>query len=166
MRLLTGCLIAAFAIFAVGTAAAQTTTGTITGRVIDTQDLGVPGVTVNVQGQNLQGIVSVVTSGNGDYIVPLLPPGSYMVTFELSGFGRQERAVNLAATQTLPLNVTMGPAALSETVNVVGRAADVLTQTAQVATSFKQDTIELLPTNRSIDASVLRAPAVHPSGPN
>src|SRR5207244_3192743 len=106
------------------------------------------------------------TSENGDYIVPLLPPGSYMVSFELSGFGRQERSVNLAATQTLPLNITMGPAALSETVNVVGSAADVLTQTAQVATNFKQDTIELLPTNRSIDASVLRAPAVHPSGPN
>src|SRR6185436_13831288 len=83
-----------------------------------------------------------------------------------SGFGRQQRAVNLAATQTLPINITMGPAELNETVNVVGRAADVLTQTAQVATNFKQDVIEMLPTNRTIDASILRAPAVHPSGPN
>src|SRR5438128_7821334 len=166
MRWLKAGLIAMAAMIVAGTAAAQTTTGTITGRVNDTQGLSVPGVTVNVQSPNLQGIVTVVTSDNGDYIVPLLPPGAYTVTFELSGFGRQERMVNLAATQTLPLNITMGPAALSETVNVVGSAADVLTNTAQVATNFKQDTIELLPTNRSIDASVLRAPAVHPSGPN
>ena len=33
------------------------------------------------------------------------------------------------------------PAAISETVNVVGKTADVLTNTAQVATNFKQDLI-------------------------
>src|SRR6185503_4147819 len=167
MRWLKVSLIAAVAaIVLAGSVSAQTTTGTITGRVNDTQGLAVPGVTVNVQSPNLQGIVTVVTSENGDYIVPLLPPGAYTVSFELSGFGRQQRSVNLAPTQTLPINITMGPAELSETVNVVGRAADVLTQTAQVATNFKQDVIEMLPTNRTIDASILRAPAVHPSGPN
>ena len=60
----------------------------------------------------------------------------------------------------------MGPAAVSETVNVVGRAADVLTQTAQVATNFKQDLIATLPTNRDINAVLLLAPAVHPTGPS
>ena len=69
-------------------AAAQTTTGTITGRVIDAQGLSVPGATVSVESPNLQGILSVVTSENGDYVVPLLPPGIYTVTFQLSGFER------------------------------------------------------------------------------
>ena len=49
---------------------------------------------------------------------------------------------------------------------VVGQRADVLTQTAQVATNFKQDLIASLPTNRDINAYLLLAPAVHPSGPN
>jgi hypothetical protein len=59
----------------------------------------------------------------------------------------------------------MGPAAITETVNVVGRAADVLTQTSQVATNFKQDLIQTLPTTRDINATLLMAPAVHASGP-
>ena len=61
--------------------------------------------------------------------------------------------------------MTLGVAAVSETVNVVGSSADVLTQTAQVATNFKQDLIATLPTNRDINATLLLAPAVHPTGP-
>ena len=87
------------------------------------------------------------------------------MTFELSGFARQQRTIAVAPTQTVPLTIAMGPAGVSETVNVVGKSADVLTQTAQVATNFKQDLIAMLPTNRDINATLLMAPAVHPSGP-
>ena len=66
----------------------------------------------------------------------------------------------------VPLNITLGPAAIAESVVVVGQAADVLTRTAQVATNFKQDVIASLPTNRDINATLLMAPAVHPTGPS
>src|SRR5581483_10513203 len=49
---------------------------------------------------------------------------------------------------------------------VVGRSADVLTQTAQVATNFKQDLMSTLPTTRDINAPMLLAPDVHPTGPS
>ena len=129
------------------------------------QSLAVPGVTITVEGPNLQGALSAVTSENGDYIVPQLPPGTYPVSFVLSGFGRQQRTIAVAPTQTVPLNITLGLASLDETVNVVGKAAAVLTQAAQVATNFSQDLIAMLPTNRDINAVLLMAPAVHPSGP-
>ena len=159
--------LAAAAIVGVAAAAsAQTTTGTISGHVVDTQGLAIPGVRVSVASANLQGIREVVTSQNGDYIVTLLPPGIYAVSFELGGFQQQTRTVSLAPTQTLPLDVVMGLAAVSETVNVSGRAADILTQTAQVATNFQQELIRTLPTNRDINASLLLAPAVHPTGPS
>ena len=122
-------------------------------------------MTVTVESSNLQGMLSVVTSENGDHILPQLPPGTYTVTFQLSGFERLQRTVALAPTQTVPLNVSMGLATLTETVNVVGKSADVLTQTAQVATNFTQDLIAMLPTNRDINSVLLMAPAVHPSGP-
>jgi len=111
-------------------ASAQSTTGTISGRVIDAQQLPVPGVTVNAESAYLQGIRTTVTSENGDYILTLLPSGSYKISFELSGFQTQQRNVTLAPTQVLPVDVVMGPASVSETVEVVGRKADVLTQTA------------------------------------
>ncbi len=40
-----------------------------------------------------------------------------------------------------------------------------LSQSAQVATNFKHDLIAALPSNRTLDAMLLMAPAVHPTGP-
>src|SRR4249919_372327 len=121
-----------FSVAATVTVGAQSTTGTIYGRVVDAQGFGVPGVTVMVTSANLQGTQATVTSNNGDYILPLLPSGTYQVMFELSGFQTQERTVRLAPTQVLPVDVTMGLAAVTETIEVVGTSADVFTHTAQV----------------------------------
>src|SRR5437763_6025146 len=69
-----------------GVVHAQSTTGTISGHVSDIQGLALPGVTVSVTSPNLQGIRSTVTSEIGDYVVTLLPSGSYTLTFDLPGF--------------------------------------------------------------------------------
>jgi hypothetical protein len=158
--------IAIVALTAAASASAQSTTGTISGRVIDTQDRAMPGVTVSVESASLQGVRTAVTSDTGDYVMALLPPGAFSVTFELSGFETQKRTTTLAPTQVLPLDVVMGPAAVSETVEVVGRTVDVLTRTAQVATNFSQTTIAALPTTRDVNAALLLAPSVHATGPH
>ena len=153
-------------LFVVSPAAfAQTTTGTIFGRVFDSQGLALAGATVSASSPYLQGTRTVSSSESGDYIVTLLPPGTYTISVEVSGFERQQQTVTVAPTQTVPFDVTMGLAARAETVDVVASRADVLTQTAQVATNFKQDLINLTPTNRSIDAALLLAPSVHATGP-
>jgi hypothetical protein len=144
---------------------AQSTTGTISGQVLDSQKLALPGVTVTATSPNLQGNRETVTSENGDYILTLLPSGTYTVAFALSGFGTQQRSVTIAPTQVVPLNVELGPAAVSETIQVVGTSADVFTQTAQVATNFTQQLIANLPTARDINSVLQLAPSVHPTGP-
>jgi len=158
-------LLIAATVFAVaGVATAQTTTGTISGHVADSQGLALPGVTVTATSPNLQGVRTAVSSDNGDYIFSNLPSGTYTIRFELSGFDKQEKTVTLAPTQVLPLDAALGVATLSEVVNVT-RGADVITQSSTVATNFKQELIANLPTNRDINASMLLAPAVHPTGP-
>jgi len=167
MRSVRSWLLIAVALLAVaGVATAQTTNGTISGHVADAQGLALPGVTVNASSPNLQGVRTAVTSANGDYVLPLLPSGTYLITFELSGFELVKKTVALAPTQNLPLNAELGPAAITETVNVVGRTADVLVQTTTVATNFKQDVIALLPTTRDLNAIMLQAPDVHATGPS
>src|SRR5205085_1955790 len=109
---------------------------------------------------------TTVTSEIGDYAIPLLPPGTYAVTFELAGFHKQELKAVLTPTQTLPVDGVLGQAAIAEEVTVVGTAAHVVTQTAQVVTNFRQDTMSALPTNRDINAAVLMAPSVHATGVN
>src|SRR6476661_948700 len=87
MRRTIWILIAVLAVLGVPNAGrAQTTTGTISGHVVDSQGLALPGVTVTVSSPNLQGLRTVVTSQNGDFIVAQLPAGAYTITFELTGF--------------------------------------------------------------------------------
>jgi hypothetical protein len=143
---------------------AQTPTGTISGRVNSADGESLPGVAVSVASTSLQGIRTVVSSVNGDYLVPLLPPGEYTVTFELSGFETLKEDRNVAGTQTVSLSVTMSVSKVTATVAVVGKV-EPFVQTAQVATNFRQDLMATLPTNRTINAIVLMAPAVHATGP-
>src|SRR5262249_21610621 len=71
-------------------AAAQDTTGTIAGRIVDAQNLAVPGVTVTATGS--QGVKTAVTDGDGRFTVPFLTPGSYVVHAELQGFQPVDRS--------------------------------------------------------------------------
>ncbi len=146
-------------------AAAQTTTGSISGRVVDVQDVALPGATVTAKSPNLQGAREAVTSENGDYILSGLPSGPYTISVSLAGFQTHTRSVVLAPTQVMPLEVKLGPAGVTEEVTVVGSSADTLMKTAQIATNFSQELIANLPTSRDLNSVLMMAPGVHPTGP-
>lgn len=145
--------------------AAQNPTGTISGRVVDSEGLPVPGTTVTIESPALQGVRTATTSGNGDYIFPFVPPGDYRVTFELAGFATVKEARAVAATQPVKIDVTLRPAAVTEIVNVTARA-DAFTNTVESATSIKQELLATLPTARTLLSAVNLAPAVHATGPD
>ena len=142
----------------------QATTGSISGRVHSSDGQPLPGVTIAATSSNLQGIRTAVTSASGDYLIPLLPPGTYSVSFDLAGFQSVQRTQQIASTHNAPVDVTLSLAAVNEAVTVVGDARP-LSQTAQVATNFKQELMATLPSNRTIDAVLLMSPSVHATGP-
>jgi hypothetical protein len=157
-------LVAAAVVADVSLARAQAPTGDISGRLTSSDGLPLPGVTVQVTSPSAPGSRSVTTSENGDYLIALLPPGTYTVTFSIEGFQTLQRTINVAGTQDARLDATMSPAGVTATVDVVGQAQPFV-ETAQVATNFKQQLMAALPSNRTIDAVLLMAPAVHPTGP-
>jgi len=70
-----------------GTALAQgIQTGTIRGMVKDQQERAVPGATVTASSSASLGPRSTVSDAQGVYVIPSLPPGSYDLKYELSGF--------------------------------------------------------------------------------
>lgn len=139
-------------------------TGTISGRV--NSDAGaLPGVTVTATSPALQGSRTAVTSENGDFILPLLPPGTYTIAFELQGFRAVTQTANVAAAQTVPVDITMSVVGASETVNVTGHL-ETFAQLSPVASSYKAEDIATLPTDRSLNATVLFAPGVFNTGPS
>jgi Carboxypeptidase regulatory-like domain len=149
---------------AASSAAAQTPTGTISGRVIDSAGLAMPGVTVTLSSPNLQGVRTATTSVNGDYIFPSLPPGRYTISFEVSGFSTLKTAKDVAPSQTVTADATLKPAAVSEEVTVSARS-DAFTNTVQSGTNIKQEMLAQLPTTRTLLAAVNLAPEVHGTGP-
>jgi Carboxypeptidase regulatory-like domain len=141
-------------------------TGTLSGHVVDAAGLPVPGVTVTVASPALQGTRSTVSSANGDYIIPFLSAGNYIVTFDLQGFQSLKRtdiAVTMAETRTL--DATLQVAAVAETITVTGLSADIV-PTGTVASNFKTEMLQLLPVGRTLNDAVLLAPAVAGTGPS
>jgi len=82
---LAGLVLAAMAIMT-SIAGAQTATGQITGTVRDTSGAVMSGVKVIVTNQQTGLTRETRTAASGDYVVPLLPVGPYVVTGEQSGF--------------------------------------------------------------------------------
>jgi len=74
-------------------------TGTITGTVTSPDGDAIPGVTVEASGDVLPQARTTVTSTSGAYRFPLLPPGTYEVTYSLSGMASQAREVRVQLRQ-------------------------------------------------------------------
>jgi len=66
--------------------AQRTTTGTVAGKVLDTSGAVLPGVAVSLTSPDALGQFSGVTDSQGVYRVTNLPPATYDVRAELSGF--------------------------------------------------------------------------------
>src|SRR5262245_20346410 len=74
-------------------ATAQITTGDIVGRVTDQSNAVLPGATITVENVGTHDLRTTVASATGDYVVNLLPIGSYVVRIELESFRQQESRV-------------------------------------------------------------------------
>src|SRR5690348_12131563 len=110
-------LFAALALASSRGVSAQETTGTLRGRVLDPQNLALPGVTVTVTGP--QGTKTTASDADGRFNVPFLVPGVYTVRAELQGFKATEQrgvTVSLGQTVDLPLKLELG--GVTETVNI------------------------------------------------
>ena len=100
-------------------ASATAQTGSLTGTVTDAQGAAAPGATVTAESA-LGPPVMVTTDAGGGYMLAL-EPGSYTVTFTLTGFETQVRAdVQIAAGEASVVDVMLPVAAIAEQIDVVG----------------------------------------------
>ncbi|HEY0874720.1 MAG TPA: carboxypeptidase regulatory-like domain-containing protein [Vicinamibacterales bacterium] len=127
--------------------AAQETTGTIQGVVADQSGAVLPGATVIVRNVGTGQTQEVVTNENGRYTVPFLRPGTYEVTFTMSGFqSTTARGVELHVNDRLELNGTLRVGAITDTVEVVG-SSTLVQHTPQVQSLMGTTQVEELPLN-------------------
>lgn len=116
-----GVAVALASVIAVAGPAAAQHTGTLTGLVRDAQGGVLPGVTVTVTGAAVIGGSRTSATGDAGSYQFALPPGSYTVAFELSGFAPLRReGIIVQVARPVRVDVELGVGNLQETVTVSG----------------------------------------------
>jgi hypothetical protein len=124
---------------------------TLAGAVRDSSGAILPGVTVEAASPALiERTRTAVTDGSGQYRITDLPPGTYAVTFTLSGFAPVKReGVTVSGTGVIPINIDLRVGTLAETITVSGEAPLVDTQTTRRESVINAETINALPITRN-----------------
>ena len=148
-------------LFSVSSAAAQDFRGRINGTVTDDTGAVLPGVTVTVTSPALIQPQTQVTGAQGDYRFLALPPGTYEVAFELTGFGSVKRdGIRVVINQTLTVDQQLQVATLQETVTVTGASPIVDTSTTTMGTNFTKELLTEIPNARDVWAAMAQAPGM------
>ncbi|HJP94152.1 MAG TPA: TonB-dependent receptor [Pyrinomonadaceae bacterium] len=141
---------------------AQSATATLIGTVTDQAGAVVPGVNIAVISiaQGFQR--STTTSGEGLFVVPLLPPGNYTVKAEHEGFTPAEvRDVILNVNDQRAINISLKIGSLKgATVDVID-SPPLLDESASVGTTIDRQFVSNLPLNgRSLQPLISLSPGV------
>jgi len=132
-----------------GVAIAQSAIG---GVVKDTSGAVLPGVNVEAASDVLiEKSKTVVTDGSGQYKIIDLRPGTYILTFTLTGFQTIKRDnVILPSEFTATINADMKVGAIEESVTVSAASPIVDVTTAVHTQVLNRDAIDSIPTGRTI----------------
>jgi len=136
--------------------AAQFTTASLDGTVVDPSGAVVPDATVRVENTETGLIHNTQSGPDGHYLFPALPVGVYKLTVEKSGFRPYIQSgialsVNQAATQPVILRV----GTVDQQIVVSGSAPLVTTQVSTVGQLVSQQNVENLPLNGRMAQSLV-----------
>ena len=137
---LFGCLLPAMA-------SAQST---IAGLVTDATGGVLPGVTVEAASPALiERVRSVATDAEGRYSIIDIRPGTYTVTFTLTGFSSVRReGIEVESNVNVPINAELRVGAVEETITVSGATPVVDIQSVARHETMTREQTETLPTTR------------------
>ncbi|MBM3788213.1 MAG: carboxypeptidase regulatory-like domain-containing protein, partial [Acidobacteria bacterium] len=129
-------------------AAAQVTTGEITGTILDSANAVIAGATVTASNPATNTSRTVTTSNAGVYNIPALPPGVYSLRVEMKGFTSQVRNnVELQVAQVARIDLTLQVGNVTEVVEVQGGAPLIETDNTSLGTVVENKRIIELPLN-------------------
>src|ERR1700684_4045092 len=144
---------------------AQSTFGSIVGVVHDASQAVVPGASVVIRSLEDNSSRSVTSDQHGSFEFVNLKPRDYALSAEAPGFAEfRVRSAELAARQTLRIDVTLGIKTQSQAVEVSDTVAVINTENAVISDSKDNQQITQLPlNNRATTTSPLAALAVSPN---
>ena len=136
--------------------------GTVQGLITDSSSASVPGAQVTLLNVNTGVFRTTLTTPQGDYRFPLVEPGTYKVSAELSGFSKVvAENVRVETSGDVTVNLTLQPGTVSQSVVVTASPVELQLNTSSKSLTITQEQIENLPVlDRSPFKLVLLDPAV------
>src|SRR6267142_1002654 len=122
-------------------------TGAISGVVADTGGGSVAGADVQIIDTRTEAVARRLTTGSdGSFVAPLLPPGTYYVVVNKSGFSEAKATgIEVHLTETTRITITLKPGTVSEKVEISAQVTSVETTNATTGQSIDSVTIRDLP---------------------
>jgi hypothetical protein len=146
-------------------AGAQQFTGGVRGAVRDANGV-IPGVAVTLTNEATNISREVVTNEVGQYNFPAVPPGTYTLKSQISGYKTFEsKGVTVGTQQFVTLDVTLDVGTISENVTVTGQSPLIDTSSASAGAVLDRQALESLPApGRNAFLIGITVPTVMPVG--
>src|SRR6202035_717945 len=166
LAILTAILLACMPLSAPSAFAQATTSGTVTGTVVDPSGALVPGAIITVTALATKKKITTVTNTDGTYVLANVPPGAYSIAAGKEGFSTDEipsQEVAVGTQTTANFRLAIGEQ--SSTVEVEASNADLQTMNATVGETVDPVMVDSLPAiGRDVSSFAAFQPGVTPGG--
>jgi hypothetical protein len=127
---------------------AQTlTSATVVGTVRDTTGAVVPGATVSIRQPETDALSTTVSGSAGQYRIPFLKPGDYVITAEAAGLSAAPVRIHLLVGQEQSVDLGLGLKSVQQTVQVMSASGLLQTENGNNLTDYSLQYVENTPVN-------------------
>jgi len=122
-------------------------TGAISGVVIDSSGSSVADAEVQIINSATETLVrKIPAAADGSFVAALLPPGSYYVVVNKSGFSQAKaEGIEVRVTETTKVTISLKPGSVSEKVEITADVTSVETTNATTGQSIDSNAVRTLP---------------------
>jgi Carboxypeptidase regulatory-like domain len=122
-------------------------TGAISGTVLDTSGGAVSAAEVQIIDARTESLTrKLQANADGEFFAPLLPPGTYIVVVNKSGFAQAKtERIEVRVTETTRVTITLKPGTVSEKIEISAQVTSVETTNATTGQSIGTETVRELP---------------------
>jgi Carboxypeptidase regulatory-like domain len=144
----------------------QLITADIVGTVTDSAGAVLPGAKVTVFNTATSEPRTTLTTGSGDFVVNLLPPGSYTVTIEAPAFKKSVTSITLVAGDRARTDVQLQVGDTTQTVEVIATTPALQTDSSTLRDTVSAQAVQDLPLNGRNFITLVETTAGAAAGPS
>ena len=125
--------------------AQSTTSGYVSGHVSDPSKATIANADVTLRNVSTALVLTARSSADGSYHIDFVPPGTYSLRVQASGFAAEAQTVTVTVGQSTTVDAQLALGTAATTVTVSGESAALETENGNVSTSFNARQIEMMP---------------------